>query len=106
MLARTPAPGSGPSAAKRSCRERASFSGRKATCNRAPPLVAGLELGSPPKSGFAVFMGQQPHRGPRAERRARQRRPVQRFFGNASLAPLGFAFIQGEEPKTQQIDQH
>ena len=60
--------------------------------------------GNAPESGFAVFMVQQPDCDPRAGGCAGQCGEVQRFFGNAPLASLGFAFIQGEEQETQQID--
>ena len=60
--------------------------------------------GNAPESGFTVFMGQQQNSRPRAGRCARQRGQVQRFFGKAPLTPLGFAFIQGEEQETQQIE--
>jgi len=68
------------------------------------PLQQRQPQGNAPESGFAVFMVQQQHRRPRAGRRAGQRREVQRFFGNAPLVPLGFAFIPGEEQETQEIE--
>jgi len=68
------------------------------------PLQQRQPQGNAPESGLAVFMAQQPHRRPRAGRRARQRGQVQCFFGNAPLVPLSFAFIQGEEQETQQIE--
>ena len=68
------------------------------------PLQQRQPQGYTPESGFAVFMAQQQHSRPRAGRRAGQRREVECFFGNAPLVPLGFAFIQGEEPETQQIE--
>ena len=68
------------------------------------PLQQRQHQGNAPESGFAVFMVQQQHRRPRAGCRAGQRNQVQRFFGNAPLVPLGFAFIQGEEQETQQIE--
>ena len=67
------------------------------------PLQQRQPQSNAPESGFAVFMAQQQHSRPRAGRRAGQRREVERFFGNAPLAPLGFAFIQGEEQETHQI---
>ena len=60
--------------------------------------------GNAPESSLAVFMVQQPDSRPRAGRCARQRGQVQRFFGKAPLAPLGFAFIPGEEQETQEIE--
>ena len=65
------------------------------------PLQQRQRQGDAPESGFAIFMVQQPDCGPRARGRAGQRGEVQRFFGNAPLAPLGFTFIQGEKQETQ-----